>query len=692
MVCTTWAAPSRVRGSGDILHVNESRPHWRTLLQQHDITLVGMSMPFDIAVAHAMWPELADSIFDKFDRDEILCIEVIQRLIDIENGRLQRFYNLKEQVRRHLHEDLDKGEDTYRLKYKGLDRLPLENWPRKAKSYAIKDAAKTRDVFEKQLPQLPEIAAFETYASYALHLISCRGIVTDKVYVERLRKATAKELKRCKRTCIDHKLIVWDDKKGGYKKSRKNAQKRLISTLDSDTREAVEIAVTEHKAYGSRAAQKARSQVLFDYQLSERQYKHVEKRLARLLRRDISHKRRLEKWEAEGYSEALYKAMRGLERKPKPFRASGVKITKTGQISVDADACKTSQDPVLKAFATHTSANTLLLKAERMGFDGPLQTSYISPIETMRASSRAPGGDQVGDNFMCFRRGNMVTDLDEELPGQRECIIARPGYVLGSIDLDAAEMRGYAQLEYSHLGVSPLRDVLNKGRNPHLALAARILGITYKEAKRRKEAGDKVVILTAQFCKIPNFALLGGGGWRMLPDYARGMGLTLSNDHAKSLYDAFHEANPGVKKMHKHFSSFVHSVYEHPITGFRRYLTRYAQACNHPFQHLIAVVAKQCLIDCCKAEYRSDGELYGSFSVLFMHDEIVFEFLESHASEHAWRANRIVIAASNKYLKDVPMTCSPALMPRLSKNATTVICPKGRKDRDGNPLLLMCAA
>ena len=58
------------------------------------------------------------------------------------------------------------------------------------------------------------------------------------------------------------------------------------------------------------------------------------------------------------------------------------------------------------------------------------------------------------------------------------------------------------------------------------------------------------------------------------------------------------------------------------------------------------------------------------------------------ASEHAWRATKIMIDAYNHYTPDVPMTCQPALMSRFCKGAKTLI-HETKKDSDGNPKLLV---
>jgi hypothetical protein len=397
-----------------------------------------------------------------------------------------------------------------------------------------------------------------------------------------------------------------------------------------------------------------------------------------------------------GYTWELYKDIRQLAVKPAPFKALGVKITKSGLISVNADACKLSRDPALMALATLTSANTLQKKAERMlqGSEGlPLQTTYMSPLATGRVSSRASDSPLVGDNFMAFRRSAMHVQHEEgdvALPGQRECIVARPGYVFCSIDLDIAEMRAHAQLAIDAVGHSKLAEVLNRGHNVHRALGADIVGMDYDAFDAAYKAGDPAAKAAAQFAKVPNFQMLGGGGWRSLPDYARGMGLDLSEQKARELGDAFGRAWTEVKEHHEALKESIHKVYIDPRqrNGMKRYIEKYTQACA-PHQALTAVAALRGVCWLAREMYTSAGCLRGAYTVLFLHDEDVLELPEDRASEYAWRAAKIICDAATVSTPDVPMTATPTLMRAFCKDAQTITCPHGTLDRDGNPKLLV---
>jgi len=700
MVCTAFAVePCK----GALLHVKDAKQYWEIWLKRAaagELLLTNVSMHYDMAVVLAMWPDLAEDIFRAYESGNVHCSVVDQRLIDIRDGVLesklrpkhQRYYSLKAQVSRFFGVDLAKGEDTWQLRYAELEHLPCEEWPVEARRYPIKDAKWALKLKQRQIANgdlMPNMG-FEAYAAFALYLQACRGLRTDPVACQKLIKGLEKELVRCEKLLWQAKLLKMS-KAGKVTKDLNQARYLIMYSLPRRIRRKLSKAIAAAKAYSSKQAREQRENVQRVFSLDDADFAKAERRLDRILRKDVSHKRRMKLWRAHGYDDTLWVAMQSLIKKPRPFKALGVALSRTGQISVNAAACKASRNEALIAYARFTSANTLRKKAQRMlkGSVIPLQTTYMTPVNSGRTSSRASEQPLVGDNFQNFRRSAFDTlEGEEELPGQRECFVPRDGFVYCSIDLNSAEMRGYAQVEYDHLGVSELRDVLNAGKNPHRVLGAFILGISERDFERRYAAGDEECIRAAQFAKIPNFALLGGGGHAILPDYAAGMGISLDLDEAKELYDAFHAKWCHVAEMHKYFRKFIHKVYTNPRTGFARYLDRYAQACNNPFQNIIAAVAKRCCTAVAREIYVPGGQLNGSYAVLFLHDEILFELREDMASEHAWRATRLMIDAANYYLPDVPMTAEPALMTRFTKGAKT-ITHSSRLDRDGNPLLLV---
>jgi len=73
------------------------------------------------------------------------------------------------------------------------------------------------------------------------------------------------------------------------------------------------------------------------------------------------------------------------------------------------------------------------------------------------------------------------------IPSLRECVIARPGRLLCSTDFKAGELYTHAQSCRWILGYSDLGDALLRNVDPHAALAATVLGVTYEDFLAHKK-------------------------------------------------------------------------------------------------------------------------------------------------------------------------------------------------------------
>jgi len=94
--------------------------------------------------------------------------------------------------------------------------------------------------------------------------------------------------------------------------------------------------------------------------------------------------------------------------------------------------------------------------------------------------------------------------------GLRECIRAREGRLFGSIDYKAGELVTHAQNCLDIVGFSELARALNKGLDPHLALACTTAGVTYEFGLANKKT--KRIADLRQASKPANFGFPGGMG------------------------------------------------------------------------------------------------------------------------------------------------------------------------------------
>ncbi len=158
-------------------------------LDDPDTVLVAANFPFDAAVASAARPSLIPKFFAAYKAGRVRCIQVRQKLIDIKAGLLNqvredgtRGYSQAVLEKHWCGRDRssEKGEDTWRLRYGELKHLPVNQYPPEAYEYPLRDVRGLRDVFLAQGGGAIPSEQDQVAADWALHLMSCWGIRTEK--------------------------------------------------------------------------------------------------------------------------------------------------------------------------------------------------------------------------------------------------------------------------------------------------------------------------------------------------------------------------------------------------------------------------------------------------------------------------------------------------------------------------------
>ena len=232
VVCT-----SSYEGSGEPLLLRQS-PYlwewWRAMLENDDITIIGMNIAYDMATSAASEPSLLPLIFEKYEKGLVTDIAVRQKLWDIATGRVLADDTVKQYSLKDLAElVIDKrmvGKDGtgWRLRFGELVDLPLAEWPEDAASYAKGDAKDTWDIWDEQNKgqDLIKNEFVLTYSEFCFSLITAHGMRTDpdkvaacKARFEAERDSYVKELLECG--------LLAQDKKGKITKKKKAAQERI---------------------------------------------------------------------------------------------------------------------------------------------------------------------------------------------------------------------------------------------------------------------------------------------------------------------------------------------------------------------------------------------------------------------------------------------------------------------------------
>lgn len=293
-----------------------------------------------------------------------------------------------------------------------------------------------------------------------------------------------------------------------------------------------------------------------------------------------------------------------------------------------------------------------------------------------------------------------------------------PPWVYSFCDYDTAELRALAQVCIWLLGWSDLGDALRGGLDPHLALAADILGISYEEALARYEAGDSEVAEMRQLCKVANFGYPGGLGPEKFVMYAHGYDAKLKAivdlKMSRQLRDAWFRR---WREMRKFFACVSAAVGDDGHGALQQFGSRrvrggcnFTAGANTTFQGLIAdgakragwALARECYLGdwmhppegAKELELHSNGfpsPLFGSRPVLFMHDEFGLEIPYGNrfaASFAARRQATVQRLAMQSIIPDVPIKCGATMMRRWYKGAKAVqvdgvLVPSRPEKRDG---------
>ncbi len=434
--------------------------------------LIGHNIPYDLAVAAAYRPALLPLIFKAYEDGRIRDTKLRQQLLDLAAGCLNyprpdgtKGYHLADLELHHF--GLDRSAEKqdpngWRLRFSELDGLEPHEYPLAAREYALDDAGTL------------------TSGTLGVCLVQSRlaGVADDAPLineVEQNRKAWALHLASC-----------W-----GWRTNR----------------EATE--ALEAWARGEWSA------------LQTKMFHAGYFRLEPMTNAEIAEGRA-----ADGITPPTYTATGRLsvvsgrpakyvkntelirEHVARALRAQGLEpaLTDKGAVKADADALSMTGDALLEELGETGPVGTILktfVPTLKLGLDVPINTRFNPLLETGRISSSKPNLNNIS------REG-----------GVRECFVPRPGFVLCSVDYNCAELRSLGQACLWLFGWSKMAEFFRSDPNgdPHLALAASMLGISEDEAKSKKAAGDKTVKNARQSAKCfhPDTEVLTKSGWRRI--------------------------------------------------------------------------------------------------------------------------------------------------------------------------------
>lgn len=664
MVCGQFCAVDAATGepSADVFVREEALFLLHHFLDE-GYTIVGQNIAYDFAVSCAADPTLIPKVMRAYDEDRVEDTMIREKMIMLAQGlladegetgaKMQIKYSLAGIVLRRFGIDLSEdkvkvevradgtiipparftGELPWRLRYRELDGIPVVDWPEKPRQYATDDVRWTFAVFlhqeEECAPEgIPDIYP-QTRAACWLHFMGVWGVRTDPQRVHELHEQVSAEYEHMNDVLRSAGLLRSKVVKG-------------VEEWSKDTKKLKELVVL---AYGgientpkTGGGKKGIPGIATDRDT--------------LLSAPAQH--------LDGCTEIQFS------------KGADGKMKKTGGC---VEGCING---ILRAVGERSGFEKVLstfIPALLAGTQCPINAAWNALVATGRTSCARPNLQQPP------RKG-----------GVRECFVPRRGHCFVAADYSFVELCTLAQTCLDLFGFSKLADAINAGLDPHLDMAATLMGITYAEAVARK--GETIVKEMRQMSKAANFGLPGGLGAENFMEYARATyGVILTLSRAKELKVIWQGKWPEVIKYHQYIGQRARNGGTFTMKQLRSGRIRgevgFTDGANGFFQSMAADGAKEAGWNIHKETmlydpyYDGKGPtpLYGSHLVLFLHDEFIIESPLDKAPYAGLRLSEVMIAGMKKYVPDVAIKAECVLMPRWLKG----LDPK--YDANGLPVL-----
>lgn len=662
LVCLTWQTPGE---EPRIAHRTEARDILDGWFYDTRNVFVGHNVAYDLAVICEAFPHLVPAVFRAYREDRVTDTKIRQQLLDVAGGVFRGFLDDKKKWHKHEYTlqqtaarmaGIPITKEGFRLFYGPLRDTPLSEWPDAARRLQDRGRAYLAGQPDQDLAAMERILGEKTFrgsegllgmiaadphevVTYPLDdaRATCAVYLAQDVHADEL----ADQYRQARAAWWLHLSSAW-----GIRTNKAGVEALHIQTKEAlDELEAALIShglVRPGGVRDTKAAKRRMIEVCRDEKIT--------------LRRTDAH------------------GNPGKCKDPVGNVLPDGADECAEHVSLDSDACNATGDDILIDYSTLSTLKKVLSNDVAMletGIYYPVHTRY-DLAETGRTTSSKP-------NIQNLRR----------LPGIREAFIPRPGKVFAQADYPQLELFTLAQCCVSWIGWSKLADALNGGLDPHTAVAATILGITYAAAIARIEAGDEEVDNARQIAKVANFGFPGGLGIAKLVLFAKkAYGLTITPERAKQLKSEWFAT---WQEMPHYFARInalmdpeaglakVESLFTQRIRGG----ATYCAACNNGFQGLGSDCAKEAGWRIAEAQYvDTRSPLYNSRTIAFIHDEFIVECADdSRAHDVACELARIMREGANKYLPDVPIPASkmkPLLMRQWSKKAKPTRNSEGR--------------
>jgi len=503
MVCLTFCTEDAEVG---LLARDEALSFMHALLDADDIVFVAHHARFDFAVLAAADATLLPKIFRAYDEGRVRCTMVREKLLALARGELADEgetgakrnvkFSLAACVQRRFGIDLSEAKTAkggplpWRLRFSELDGVPIEAWPKEARDYALDDAKWNLALFDSQTDELNEQGmagdmipdeAYQTRGAFWLYLLSVRGVRTDVERVNILKASLETEYAR-----INALVRAADVLKPKMQKGE------MVWTKNMTALRGRVVAAYGGEDFAPKTAKGAVSTAREDLlkPANPRVLEWVEK-----AETEIAKSRQEAGLPPPTADEAASMARRLSEEAATAFGVDAEQVY--NWLVLHAVGERSGVEKVLNTYVP------VLLQ----GTQYPITPTFNELVASGRTSSINPNLQNPP------RKG-----------GIRECFVPRRGYYYAFCDYSFIELCTLAQSCLEMFGWSDMADAINAGLDPHLDMAASMLGIDYAEALARKKQKDPEIAEYRQLSKCfhPDTEVLTQTGWKRILDLAPG--------------------------------------------------------------------------------------------------------------------------------------------------------------------------
>lgn len=240
-VCVSYYKPE-IKDKGLIIGMKNMEEYLFKILSDKGTLKIAHNATFEILVIYKYFPNLRSLLWENIDEGLIFCTQLQQKLIDNVSKKGLKSHSLAFLVNHYFDIDLSdvkNNPDAWRLRYRELDGLPVEDWPKEAIDYAINDSVYTVDLYNKQQALNSNLEQKEhVKASVTLNLIASRGILISKDRVETLEREIDVALEPIEAVLIDNEILCWNKNKTvrkkrvpGYSMKTKKVQQHITDNI-----------------------------------------------------------------------------------------------------------------------------------------------------------------------------------------------------------------------------------------------------------------------------------------------------------------------------------------------------------------------------------------------------------------------------------------------------------------------------